>query len=109
MQVAKKQQQELEQMMLNGKVLALKANELIIEVNQAGDKKLEKKTITVNTDNRTSVLKGAEPLNVAGKAVDLTKYLNTGTQVDALITQDKALAIHWDTPGGPETTKIKGN
>lgn len=109
-QEAKKQQQELEQMMISGKVVALKSNELTIDVITSGNPNLKNKIITITTDHQTNIQKGTGLLeNEAGKAVDLTKYLNTGTQVDALVMQDKALAVHWDAPGGPEPPKIRVN
>ncbi|SFR06945.1 hypothetical protein [Desulfoscipio geothermicus] len=95
---ATEHQEKLNQMVRSGKVLAVKPNELTIKVENSGDKEFEGKEITIKIDSNTTIQEGMDILSKPGTAFDLTSKLKKGMYVDLMVEEDKALAIHWESP-----------
>ncbi len=101
-QAALDHQKEINQMYRAGKVLDVKPNEITIKVENSGDEAEEGKEITVTTDADTSIQEGMEFLSTPGQTYDLTTRLEEGMQVDLMVQDGKALAVHWAEKKEPE-------
>ncbi|OAT83683.1 hypothetical protein A6M21_07555 [Desulfotomaculum copahuensis] len=99
MAMAKEQQEQLNKMVRSGDVVSVKPDEITIKVTHSGDPQFNGKTITVKTDQYTSVQAGMDFISKPGQATDLTKYLKPGIHVDLLVNGNKAVAVHWNPPG----------
>ncbi|HHW44114.1 MAG TPA: hypothetical protein GXX25_09985 [Desulfotomaculum sp.] len=96
MEMAKKQQEQLNKMVRSGEVTDVKPDEITLKVQRSGDPQFEGKAITVKTDRYTNVQEGMNFVSKPGQATDLSRYLKPGMQVDLLVNGDKALAVHWE-------------
>ncbi len=94
-ETVKKQQEQLNKMVRSGEVKEVKPDELTVNVTEAGDPQYKGKTITVKTDQYTSVQNGMDFVSKPGQPTDLTQHIKPGMHVDLLVNGDKAAAIHW--------------
>lgn len=84
--IAQEQQKELDSMVRQGIAEELTAD--TIKVNTGSD------VISLRTNQYTMVQVGMTMVSKKGQSTDLTKYFKTGENVDLLIKEDTALAIH---------------
>lgn len=91
-ELAKKQQEELNKMVRHGEAKEVKPDAITIEVTKGGGDVGQ--TITVTTNEYTSVQVGMGFVNKPGEKTDLTKWFKPGDRVDALVKDGQAVALH---------------
>ena len=100
MEMAKRQQEEMNKMVRSGEVVSVKPDEIDLKVERSGDPDVAAGTeLKLKTDGMTTVQEGMNILSKPGQPLDLTKHLKPGTKVDVLVSGDKAVAVHWEAPG----------
>lgn len=103
---AKKQQKELEKMVRHGKITSVESDTLTIKVEKGGGD--AGKTVTLRTNEYTSVQVGMDFVNRPGQKLDLTEHFKVGDYVDVLVKDGQALALHRDFRPGEEPAPVVG-
>jgi hypothetical protein len=97
---AEKRQKELDKMVRRGKVVSVEPDALTIKVEKSGGD--VGKTVTLRTNEYTSIQVGMGFVNQPGQKADLTKHFKAGDYVDVLVKDGQALALHRDFRPGEE-------
>ncbi|MFX4261199.1 hypothetical protein ACOBQJ_03245 [Pelotomaculum propionicicum] len=84
--IAQEQQKELDSMVRQGIAEEITAD--TIKVNTGSD------VISLRTNQYTTVQVGMTMVSAKGQKTDLTKYFKAGENIDLLVKEDQALAIH---------------
>lgn len=103
--IAQRQMEQMKKLVRTGPVVSVTPDSVTIEVYKSGDESLAGRKMTFKIDKMTTVQAGMGILNRSGEAIDLTKYVKTGTTVDVLARGDRAMALHWEAPEGIPKTK----
>lgn len=98
MDQAKKQQEQLNNMVRHGRIVEVRPEQLVMNVTKSGNGQDEGKNITVSIDKRTNIQKGNELLSGPKMPpVDLTKELKPDMDIDVMVDKDnKAVAMYWE-------------
>jgi hypothetical protein len=100
-EMAKKQQEEMNKMVRHGTLTAVEPDKLTLKVEKGGGDIGQ--TITLATNEYTSIQVGMGFVNKPGEKADLTKWLKAGDTIDALVKDGQALALHREPRPGEET------
>ncbi|MFZ5642549.1 MAG: hypothetical protein ACOY46_03020 [Bacillota bacterium] len=99
METIREQQSRLNKMVRSGIIKEVKANEIIMTVEQSGDPEVQLQSdLSLTVDNMTTLQEGNNVLSKPGQSEDLTLYIKAGMHVDVLARDGKAIAIHWLAP-----------
>ncbi|MGQ9513343.1 hypothetical protein [Thermodesulfitimonas sp.] len=103
---AKKRQKELDKMVRHGKITSVEPDAVTLKVEKGGGD--VGKTITLRTNEYTSVQVGMGFVNQPGRKLDLTQHFKAGDYVDALVKDGQALALHRDLRPGEQPALPEG-
>lgn len=99
-EMAKKQQEEMNKMVRHGTVTAVEPDKLTLKVEKGGGDIGQ--TITLATNEYTSIQVGMGFVNKPGEKTDLTKWFKAGDTIDALVKDGQALALHREPRPGEQ-------
>ncbi|MGB9661690.1 MAG: hypothetical protein ACPL5F_06670 [Moorellaceae bacterium] len=100
MEMAKKQQEEMNKMVRHGTVTAVEPGKLTLKVEKGGGDIGQ--TLTLATNEYTSIQVGMGFVNKPGEKTDLTKWFKAGDTIDALVKDGQALALHRESRPGEQ-------
>lgn len=99
-EMAKKQQEEMNKMVRHGTLTAVEPDKLTIKVEKGGGDIGQ--TLTLATNEYTSIQVGMGFVNKPGEKADLTKWFKAGDTIDALVKDGQALALHREPRPGEQ-------
>ncbi|KYH30536.1 hypothetical protein [Neomoorella mulderi] len=99
-EMAKKQQEEMNKMVRHGTITAVEPDKLTLKVEKGGGDIGQ--TITLATNEFTSIQVGMNFVDKPGQKADLTKWFKAGDTIDALVKDGQALALHREPRPGDE-------
>ncbi len=91
-EVARQQQEKLNRMLRQGEIVKVKPDEVTVKVNDGGGDIGE--TVTVITNEYTSVQVGMAFMNKPGEKTNLTEWFAVGAHIDMLVEDGQALALY---------------
>ena len=91
-EVARQQQEELNRMLRQGEIVEVQPEEVTVKVNDGGGNIGE--TVTVTTNEYTSVQVGMAFMNKPGEKTNLTEWFAVGDHIDMLVEDGQALALY---------------
>lgn len=91
-EVARQQQEKLNRMLRQGEIVKVKPDEVTVKVNDGGGDIGE--TVTVITNEYTSVQVGMAFMNKPGEKTNLTEWFAVGDHIDMLVEDGQALALY---------------
>jgi len=96
-----KHMKEMNKLVRSGKIVSITPENFSIKVEKGGGD--IGKTITLRTTEYTTVQVAMKFLNNSGEKIDLTKWFKVNDDVDALVKDDRVLALHRELrPGEKE-------
>ncbi|KYH31564.1 hypothetical protein [Neomoorella mulderi] len=99
-EMAKKQQEEMNKMVRHGTITAVEPDKLTLKVEKGGGDIGQ--TITLATNEFTSIQVGMNFVDKPGQKADLTKWFKAGDTIDALVKDGQALALHREPRPGEQ-------
>ncbi|WP_027718094.1 hypothetical protein [Desulfovirgula thermocuniculi] len=100
MEMARKQEEELNKMVRHGEALEVKPEEITIKVEKGGGDIGQ--NITARVNEYTTVQVGMGFVSRPGEKPDLTKWFKPGDKVDMLYRDGQALALHRELRPGEQ-------
>ncbi|WP_109206267.1 hypothetical protein [Moorella sp. Hama-1] len=98
--MAQKQQEEMNKMVRHGTLTAVEPDKLTLKVEKGGGDIGQ--TLTLATNEYTSIQVGMGFMNKPGEKADLTKWFKAGDTIDALVKDGQALALHREPRPGEQ-------
>lgn len=105
-EMAKRQQEELNRMVRHGEVVAVEPEKVIVHVTKAQVDQGKTKTYLIS--EYTSVQIGMNFVNKPGEKTDLTKWFQKGDEIDLLVKDDQAMAVHRELRPGEQVPQASG-
>ncbi|CEP67153.1 Uncharacterized [Moorella glycerini] len=99
-EMAKKQQEEMNKMVRHGTLTAVEPDKLTLKVEKGGGDIGQ--VISLTTNEYTSIQVGMGFVNKPGEKADLTKWFKAGDTIDALVKDGQALALHREPRPGEQ-------
>lgn len=107
MEMAKKQQEEMNRMVRFGNVTAVKPTEITVSIERSGDPKVKRGSVVAyKTDNMTTLQEGSNPISKPEQSADLTQYIKPGMHVDVLDKGGMAIAVNWNAQGQGQPVQV---